>query len=85
MASVGVLLLAQTPPARRGANSSALQIADSTSTALLIGWAGALVAASTRGVLSLSAAAGAVDLVMLAIAVVAAVLAGRTRKPGAVR
>lgn len=85
MSSIGVLLLAQTPPAERGRNSSALQLADSVCSALLIGGAGALVAASTRGVLGLSAAAGLVDLAMLGVVVLAAVVAGRARDPAAVR
>ena len=80
MASVGVLLLALTPRAERGANSSSLQISDSVSSALCIGLAGALVAASARDVLSLPAAAGTLDLVMVAVALTGAVLAGRARR-----
>ena len=77
MTSVGVLLLALTPRAERGANSSALQISDSVSSALCIGLAGTLVAASARDVLPLSAAAATLDLLMLALALAGAALAGR--------
>ncbi len=81
MASIGVLLLRFTPPAERGANSSALQISDSVCSALCIGLAGALVAASARDVLPLPVAAGTLNLVMVAVAVTGAALAGRVRAP----
>jgi MFS family permease len=81
MTSIGVLLLRLTPPAERGANSSALQISDSVSSALCIGLAGALVAASARDVLPLPAAAGTLDLLMVGVAVLGAALAGRARAP----
>jgi hypothetical protein len=81
MSSVSVLLLRLSPAAERGANSSALQIADSVSSALCIGLAGALVAASAREVLSLPVAAGTLDLVMVAVALTGAALAGRARTP----
>src|SRR5215207_1362894 len=48
MASISVLLLGLSPAAERGANTSALQISDSVSTALCIGLGGALVAAGVR-------------------------------------
>jgi len=85
MSSISVLLLAQSPEAERGANSAALQVADFTSAALLIGAAGALVAASTRGALSVPAAAGIVNVAMLGVAALGALLAGRTQAPVAVR
>lgn len=81
MASIGVLLLRLTPPAERGANSSALFVSDSACSALTIGLAGALVAASARGVLSLPAAAGTLNLAMVGVAVVGAALTGRARAP----
>jgi MFS family permease len=81
MSSVSVLLLQLSPPAERGVNSSALQLADSTCSALCIGLAGALVAAAARDVLPLGRAAGSLDLLMAAVAVGAAVLAGRARPP----
>lgn len=85
MSSISVLLLAQSPESQRGANSAALQVADFTSAALLIGAAGALVAASTRGALSVPAAAGIVNVTMLGVAALGALLAGRTQAPPAVR
>jgi MFS family permease len=81
MASIGVLLLGLTPPAERGANSSSLQISDSVSSALCIGLAGALVAASARDVLPLPAAAATLDLVMVGLAGIGAALAARARAP----
>jgi MFS family permease len=84
MASIGVLLLRLTPPAERGANSSALQISDSVSSALCIALAGALVAASARDVLSLPAAAATLDLVMVGVALTGAALAARARGPAPV-
>ncbi len=81
MASIGVLLLRLTPPAERGANSSALQISDSACSALGIGLAGVLVAASARGVLSLPSAATTLNLVMVAVALIGALLATRARTP----
>lgn len=79
MSSVSVLLLQLSPPAERGVNSSALQLADSTGSALCIGLGGALVAAAARGVLPLGRAAGSLDLLMCAAALVGAALAGRAR------
>ena len=79
MASIGVLLLRLTPPPQRGANSSALQISDSVASALCIGLAGALVAASARDVLPLPAAGATLDLVMAGVAITGATLAGRVR------
>lgn len=81
MASIGILLLGLTPPAERGANSSALQISDSVAGALCIGLAGALVAASARDVLPLSTAAAILDLAMVAVALAGVALAGRARAP----
>jgi MFS family permease len=81
MASIGVLLLGLTPPAERGANSSSLQISDSVAGALSIGLAGALVAASARGVLPLPAAVATLDLVMVGVALGGAALAARARPP----
>ena len=81
MSSLSVLLLLFSPPAERGVHSSALQLSDSVASALCIGLAGALVAASARGVLPLGRAAGALDLLMVAVAVAGAILAGRARRP----
>lgn len=79
MSSVSVLLLQLSPPAERGVNSSALQLADSTLAALCIGLGGALVAAAARDVLPLGRAAGGLDLLMCAVALGGAALAGRAR------
>ena len=79
MSSVSVLLLAFSPPAARGVNASALQLSDAVSSALCIGLAGALVAASARGLLTLPHAAAALDLLMVGVALAGAVLAGRLR------
>lgn len=79
MSSVSVLLLAFSPPAERGVNSSALQLSDAVSSALCIGLGGALVAASARDLLSLPRAAASLDLLMVAVALAGAVLAGRLR------
>jgi hypothetical protein len=81
MSSVSVLLLAFSPAAERGMNSSALQLSDAVSSALCIGLAGALVAASARDLLSLPHAAAALDLLMVAVALTGVVLAGRLRPP----
>jgi sugar phosphate permease len=79
MSSVAVLLLAYSPEDERGTNSSAIQLSDAVCSALCIGLAGALVAASTRGLLPLSRAAGALDLLMAAAALGGVVLAARLR------
>jgi MFS family permease len=81
MSSLSVLLLSFSPPAERGVNSSALQLSDSVASALCIGLAGALVAASARGLLPIDRAAGALDLLMLVVALAGAALAGRARRP----
>jgi MFS family permease len=80
--SLSVLLLALTPPAQHGTNSAALQISDAVSSALCIGLGGVLVAASERGVLTLPTAVLTVDLLMAALALAAAAMAGRARDPG---
>jgi MFS family permease len=79
VASVGVLLLALTPPEQRGVNTSALQISDAVSSAVCIGLAGALVAASTREALSLPAAVALLGGSMAALSLTGTVLAARAR------
>lgn len=81
MPSIGVLLLALTPQQDRGANSAALQISDSVLSSICIGLGGALVAAAERGALTLSTAAGVLDLLMVALALAGAALAARARAP----
>jgi MFS family permease len=79
MPSTSVLLLAMTPPAERGVNSAALQIADAVSSALCIGIGGVLVAAAERGAFTLTSAAVTVDLLMAGLAAAGSVLASRGR------
>ena len=81
MSSVSVLLLTFSPVAERGTNSSALQLSDAVASALCIGLAGALVAASARDVLPLPRAAAVLDLLMVVAALAGAGLAGRLRPP----
>lgn len=79
MPSVAVLTLSLSPPAERGFNSSALQIADVGTAALCTGLGGALVAVAESGVLSFTVAVLIVDVAMAALAVVGVVSAGRAR------
>jgi MFS family permease len=82
MPSVGVLLLAQSPEHRRGADSAALQISDVTASALCIGLAGVLVAAATAGALSLPAAVLGSVAVFTVLALAGVAVAGRAAAPG---
>jgi hypothetical protein len=79
MASFGVLLLRYTDDEQRGADSAALQLSDSTGSALTTGVAGVLVAAAARGTLGYGTAFAALDLAMAAIALVGVLSAGRLR------
>ncbi len=81
MPSVGVLVLNLSEATERGRNSAALQIADVLASAVCVGFGGVLVAAAVGGAFGLSPAVAAVDLAMVALAVLGAVLAGRV-KPG---
>ncbi|MBB3678499.1 MFS family permease [Modestobacter versicolor] len=81
MPSVGVLLLAQSPEHRRGADSAALNIADVTASALCIGLSGVLVAAATAGLLPLRGVVLAVAGVFTALAVTGALVASRAAAP----
>jgi len=81
MPSVGVLLLAQSPEHRRGADSAALNIADVTASALCIGLTGVLVAAATAGLLPMRGVLVVVAAVYAALAVAGAVVAGRAAAP----
>jgi MFS family permease len=83
MPSVSVLLLAQSPEHRRGADSAALQIADVTASALCIGLAGVLVGAATAGLVSLPAAIVASVAVFTLVALLGVAVAGRAASPGA--
>lgn len=77
MSSVGVLLLRLSPPADRGRNSSALQIADVVTSALCIGAGGVLVAAAEAGRTGLPTAVGALAAAMAVVAAIGALAAGR--------
>jgi MFS family permease len=81
MPSVGVLLLAQSPEHRRGADSAALNIADVTASALCIGLSGVLVAAATAGLLPLRGVVLVVAGVFTALAVVGVAVAPRAAAP----
>jgi len=82
MSSTSVLLLRFTTDAERGANSAALQLSDSTGSAITTGVAGVLVAAATRGSLTYSTAFTIVGLTMAGIAVIGVVGASRARATG---
>jgi MFS family permease len=81
MPSLGVLLLAQSPEHRRGADSAALQIADVTGSALCIGLTGVLVAAATAQVFPLRVAVLAAVAGYAALAVLGALLSRRAAGP----
>jgi MFS family permease len=86
MASIAVLLLQLSAPADQGANSAALQVSDSLFGAVFIGIGGVVYAVGVRHGGSLGWAYLTIDAVMLALALLGAGVAGRTRpvRPGAV-
>jgi MFS family permease len=87
VASISVLMMKLSPPAEAGANSASLQMSDSLGTVLLVGLAGVLfaaggggaVTAATAGATVPGAAFGVIFLVMAAVSLGGAVLAGRVR------
>lgn len=79
MSSVSVLMLRFTTDAERGAHSAALQLSDTTVSALTTGLAGVLIAAAVRGAIGFTAAFVSVDLALGAIALGGALVAGRAR------
>ncbi|MBB3085888.1 MFS transporter [Geodermatophilus sabuli] len=81
MPSVGVLLLAQSPEHRRGADSAAFQIADVTGAALCVGLVGVLVAAATAALLPLPGAVAVAAAALTGLALVGAVVAPRAAAP----
>jgi MFS family permease len=85
MPSVGVLLLDQSPEHRRGADSAAFQIADVTGSALCVGVVGVLIAATTAGPLSLSAAVLLAVAVLTVLALLGAAVAPRAGAPAVAR
>ncbi|GAA1242825.1 hypothetical protein GCM10009665_37040 [Kitasatospora nipponensis] len=97
IASISVLMMKLSPPAAAGANSASLQMSDALGNVLLVGLAGVLFSALGGGAVSAATAADAgsgaggaftaIFLVMTAVAVLGAVLAGRVRprpEPGPV-
>lgn len=83
LTSCGVLLLDNTTDAQRGANSAALQLSDSTVSALCTGFAGVLVAAAANGVMGYGGALASVYLTLAAVSVAGIALAGRARPQSA--
>ena len=81
MPSASILMLALSPPAERGANSAALQIADAVTSSVCIGIGGVLVAAAERGAFTLTTAAVTVDLLMAGLAAAGCALAARGQAP----
>ncbi|MEV5319264.1 MFS transporter [Streptomyces sp. NPDC052687] len=79
--SVGVLTLDQSPPGRQGANTAALQVADSLCSVLLIGVCGALFGALHTAAGSDTAAFAAVCAAALATTLLAAPAARRVGAP----
>ncbi len=79
MASVGILLLRYTTDEDRGNDSAALQLSDSTSSALTTAIGGMLVAAAARDAISDTAAFVTVFALMGAVAALGALVAGRAR------
>ncbi|MDT4918872.1 MAG: hypothetical protein QOH89_3572 [Pseudonocardiales bacterium] len=79
MSSASVLMLKYTTDADRGADSAALQLSDATASALTTGIAGVLIAAAARGAISHTAGFVLLDVLMCAIALVGALVAGRAR------
>jgi MFS family permease len=79
MTTASVLLLRFTTDADRGRDSAALQLSDTTCSALTTGVAGVLVAAAARGALGYTAAFVVLDVVMLAVAVAGVAMSGRAR------
>jgi len=87
MASVAVLTLQLSPPKDQGANSAALQVSDSLFSAVTIGVGGAIYALGLRHDAG-SWALRVIDLLMVGIAVLGVLVAGRVRPeraPDAVR
>ena len=81
MSSTNVVVLALSPEAEQGFNSSALQLSDALGSVILIGIGGALFAAMHTEGESNAGAFLAIYLVMAAVAAVGAALAGRVAAP----
>ena len=82
MSTTSVLLLRYTTDRDRGADSAALQLSDSSSSAVTTGVAGVLVAAAVRGSLSYDTAFAVIAAIMCAVAGLGALVAGRAGRRG---
>jgi MFS family permease len=83
MSSVGVLVLSGTTDADRGRDTAALQLADTTFSAVTTGLAGILVAEAASAAMSYTGAFAAGDIAFFAVAVLGAAIAGRAGLPAA--
>jgi hypothetical protein len=81
MSTVSVLLLKYTNDADRGADSSSLQLADATSSAVTTGVAGVLVAASARAAIGYTTGFTVLALAMAGVAALGTLAAGQVRAP----
>jgi MFS family permease len=79
MPTSSVLMLKLTTAAARGADSAALQLADTTTAAITTGLAGVLVAAAARHALGYTTAFVTLDAAMVALALVGVAVSGRAR------
>ncbi len=87
IASISVLMMKLSPPEAAGANSASLQMSDALGNVLLVGLAGVLFSALGGGAAAAVTASGdgargaftAILLVMTAVALLGALLAGRVR------
>jgi MFS family permease len=81
MSTVSVLLLKYTNDADRGADSSSLQLADATSSAVTTGVAGVLVAAAARAAIGYTTGFTVLALAMAGVAALGTLAAGQVRAP----
>jgi MFS family permease len=81
MSSVGVLLLLFTTDADRGADSAALQLSDTVTTAITTGVGGVLVAAAARGMFGYTTAFTVLFVLMALVALLGLLLARQARPP----
>lgn len=77
--AANVLVLERTTDARRAADASALQVADTTMSCLATGFSGVLVGFASRGSLGYSTAFAVIGAVMAAVALLGVLAAGRLR------
>lgn len=79
MPSFGVLVLSQTTDQDRGRDVAGLQLGDGVATSFTAGFGGVLVAAAAGGSVGYTTAFVAIDVAMVAIAVVGVTVSGRAR------